>query len=71
MQPSLEKAGIDAAGENRTSIDFSGDIASANKAWKHVWSAGQGVGQITRSSSVAELVDELCQGYRESRARTL
>jgi len=71
MQPSLEKAGIDPAGENRAGIDFSGDIASANKAWKHVWSAGQGVGQITRSSSVAELVDELCQGYRESRARTL
>lgn len=71
MQPSLEKAGIDASGENRTSIDFSGDIASANKAWKHVWSAGQGVGQITRSSSVAELADELRQSYRESRARSL
>ena len=71
MRPSLEAAGIDPAAENRASIDFSGDIASANKAWKHVWSAGQGVGQITRHYRVAELVDELHQGYRESRARTL
>ena len=71
MRPSLEKAGIDPSAENRASIDFSGDIASANKAWKHVWSAGQGVGQITGTYSVAELVDELHQGYCDSRARTL
>ena len=71
MRPSLEKAGIDPGAESRASIDFSGDIATANKAWKHVWSAGQGVGQITGTYSVAQLVDELHQGYRESRARQL
>jgi nitronate monooxygenase len=71
MQPSLEKAGIDPDSENRAGIDFSGDIASANKAWKHVWSAGQGVGQITRTSTVAELVEELHRGYLESRASFL
>ncbi|WP_256591049.1 MULTISPECIES: nitronate monooxygenase family protein [unclassified Pseudomonas] len=70
MKPSLEKAGIDPAADNRTAIDFSGDIASANKAWKHVWSAGQGVGQIKRSYSVAELVDELHQGYLASQQRS-
>lgn len=66
MKPSLERAGIDPAAEGKASIDFSGNIASANKAWKHVWSAGQGVGQIERRYSVAELVDELQQGYRAS-----
>ena len=71
MRPSLQQAGIDPAAENRAGIDFSGNIASANKAWKHVWSAGQGVGQIKRRYRVAELVDELHQGYRESRARSL
>lgn len=69
MKPSLEKAGIDPDAGNHMRIDFSGDIASANKAWKHVWSAGQGVGQIKRSYSVAELVDELHQGYRTSQQR--
>lgn len=70
MKPSLEKAGIDPGAENHARIDFSGDIASANKAWKHVWSAGQGVGQIKRSYSVAELVDELHLGYLASQRRS-
>ncbi|MBJ9974176.1 nitronate monooxygenase [Pseudomonas sp. S75] len=71
MKPSLAKAGIDPNAEFRAQIDFSGNIASANKAWKHVWSAGQGVGQIHRTSTVAELVDELHQGYRQSVARAV
>jgi nitronate monooxygenase len=71
MKPSLELAGIDPAAETRASIDFSGDIANANKAWKHVWSAGQGVGQITRSYYVDELVNELHQGYMMSREQSL
>lgn len=70
MRPSLEKAGIDPNGEGNASVDFSGDIASANKAWKHVWSAGQGVGQITRTSSVAEVVSELQHSYRAGLDRT-
>lgn len=68
MKPSLERAGIDPNGESRVGIDFSGNIASANKAWKHVWSAGQGVGQITSTYSVDELVDELRHDYLASRA---
>ena len=71
LRPSLERAGIDPAGEGKAGIDFSGDIASANKAWKHVWSAGQGVGQIERCASVAALVEELRQGYRASLERAL
>lgn len=71
LRPSLERAGIDPGAEGKTGIDFSGDIASANKAWKHVWSAGQGVGQIERTASVAALVEELRQGYRASLERAL
>lgn len=71
MRPSLDKAGIDPSGEGQASVDFSGNIASANKAWKHVWSAGQGVGQITRPCTVGELVSELIDGYRASVDRPL
>ena len=68
MRPSLELAGIDPASENKAAIDFSGNIASANKAWKDVWSAGQGVGQIESHYTTAELVDQLEQDYRDSLA---
>ncbi len=67
MKPSLEQAGIDPAADSKVQIDFSGNIASANKAWKHVWSAGHGVGEVTRISSAAEIVAELRQEYRSSR----
>jgi anthraniloyl-CoA monooxygenase len=60
MKASLERSGhlaSDGAG-----ADFSGDIAG-NTAWKHIWSAGHSVGQVRRIASVAEVVDELVEGY--------
>jgi nitronate monooxygenase len=39
------------------------------KAWKDVWSAGQGVGNITDAPPVGELVDRLEREYRAARAR--
>ena len=39
------------------------------KAWKTVWSAGQGVSQITDVISVSDLVGRIGREYREARAR--
>lgn len=39
------------------------------KAWRDIWSAGHGVGQITDCPGVAELVSELRADYDESLAR--
>jgi nitronate monooxygenase len=39
------------------------------KAWKDIWGAGQGVGDIDDIPSVAELVDRLEAEYRAARAR--
>jgi len=39
------------------------------KAWKTVWSAGQGVSQIHDVLSVSDLVDRLKMEYREARSR--
>ncbi len=36
------------------------------KAWKEVWSAGQGVGAVTAVRPTAEIVAELAAGYREA-----
>lgn len=66
MRPSLERAGIDPAGERAPGIDFSGNIASANKAWKDVWSAGHGVGQVKGTCSVKALIEEIERGYHAS-----
>jgi nitronate monooxygenase len=39
------------------------------KAWKTVWSAGQGVSQITDVVSVSDLVGRIGDEYRRARAR--
>lgn len=64
LKPTLEKAGItsDMLREEKK-IDFSGDIATAPKAWKTVWSAGHGVGGIDRVATTAEVIAELHADY--------
>jgi nitronate monooxygenase len=71
MKASLDKAQIDPATHQAAAIDFSGNIATANKAWKDVWSAGHGVGQVKRSMSAQQLVRELADDYRASLERPI
>ena len=71
LKPSLERAGFDINTADKAEIDFSGNVASENKAWKHIWSAGQGVGQIKSLYTAAELVDELAAEYKASLARPI
>jgi nitronate monooxygenase len=64
LKPTLDAAGIDPSGDGRgKQIDFSGDISAGKKAWKDVWSAGQGLGAIDRVSTVQEIVDRLHAEY--------
>ncbi|MHB2268034.1 NAD(P)H-dependent flavin oxidoreductase [Aliihoeflea sp. PC F10.4] len=42
---------------------------SALKAWRDIWSAGHGVGDVQSVESVDQLVDRLKQDYEASRAR--
>ncbi|WP_109477566.1 nitronate monooxygenase [Paraburkholderia sp. C35] len=67
LRPTLERAGLSETqlGEEQK-IDFSGDISTAPKAWRDVWSAGHGVGSIEAVESVASIVDRLAQEYVES-----
>ena len=39
-----------------------------NKAWKHVWSAGQGVGAIDSVKTVADIVDDFAREYEAALA---
>ena len=63
LRPSLVAAGFDPdnLGENPTggSLGIDGKEKSGAKAWRDIWSAGQGVGAIEDVPSVADLVDRL------------
>lgn len=65
LRQSLEQAGIDAARlAERPDIDLHTELNSEAKAWKTIWSAGQGVAAIHDQPTVAELVSRLEQEYR-------
>ena len=69
LRGSIEAAGLnpDALPESDpTAMDFgSGDVTSS-KAWRDIWGAGQGVGAVTSTCTVRELVDRLRGEYREA-----
>ncbi len=78
IRQSLEAAGLrwQAAGERKeVNMDLAsraaGETAASAaereaKAWKHIWSAGQGVGSIHDVPTVAELVARLDAEYRRA-----
>ncbi len=65
LRPSLLAAGVDPDRPARAEFDFgTGEV----KAWRDVWSAGQGVGEIRDIPTVADLVATLDADYRAVRA---
>ena len=71
LKDSIVAAGLDPAalpeGDKRA-MDFGSGSAKA-KAWRDIWGAGQGVGQIDATLPVAQIVDRLEAEYRAARAR--
>ena len=64
MRASVEAAGLtEEAMKAVAKIDFSQDMHAGTKAWKHVWSAGQGVGLVKAPETVANVVETLVQQY--------
>ena len=73
LKASLIAAGLDpddlpsAAGGYKAKVGQGhGGAAEEAKAWKHVWSAGQGVGAIDDAPPVRELVARLAAEYRQA-----
>jgi nitronate monooxygenase len=62
LMPSIAATGkeIDLNSSHKISIEHEG------RAWKDVWSAGQGVGSIDDVPSTAELCARLIKEYREA-----
>lgn len=65
LAASLAAAGHDPAGTARPALDLQAEA----KAWKEVWSAGQGVGSVGDLPGAAELCARLGAEYRAAAAR--
>ena len=53
---------------DKTKMDFGTGSAKA-KAWRDIWGAGQGVGQVEETLPAAAIVDRLEAEYRQARLR--
>lgn len=74
LKPSVIKAGLDPANlaaADPTKMDFGtsdGTKTSGPKAWKDIWSAGQGIGAIKQVQPAGELVARLKREYAAARS---
>jgi nitronate monooxygenase len=68
LKPSLEAMGIgEEQWKSSKKIDFGNDLDTASaeaKAWKTIWSAGQGVSAINDIPSISQLVTQLKSEFR-------
>ncbi len=67
LTASLKAAGIteEDLGKDHK-IDFGSELDTEAKAWKTIWSAGQGVATIDDVLGVAELVDQLGEEFKDA-----
>lgn len=69
LRPSIEAAGFDPdylPEKGASQAEFGDNMQEERKAWRDVWSAGQGVGQIDDVPTVAELVTRLRREYDDA-----
>lgn len=70
LRPSLEAMGItEALWKQSKKVDFGSELDAAKaeaKAWKTIWSAGQGVTSINDVKPVAELIDQLKTEFKSA-----
>ncbi len=67
LKPSIIAAGLDPANlPAKGRMDLTGSSTKI-KAWKDVWSAGQGVGMVHKIEPLAAIVDRVAAEYEEAR----
>ncbi len=68
LKPSIERAGLDVKNlKPKSTIDFSNPQGD-KKAWKDIWSAGHGVGQIKDVQPAGRIIERLRGEYRDAYA---
>lgn len=69
LVPSLKENGLDPEElDSKDEVSFE-DPHGRSKAWKDIWSAGQGVGSSRDVKPVADIVDQLANEYAEAVGR--
>lgn len=68
LKPSIIRAGLDPEKlTKKENVNFDSMQRETNaKAWKDIWSAGQGVGAIQRIESALEIIGQLEEEYKEA-----
>jgi nitronate monooxygenase len=71
IRESISNSGLDPDNlpvADKTKMDFSSG-SSKTKAWKDIWGAGQGVGQIEDIATAGEIIARMKEEYDAARAR--
>lgn len=72
LRGSIENAGMDPDAlpeSGKDSMTFGSDRDEKKKAWKDIWGAGQGVGNIDAIMPAGQIVDQLDREYRAARKK--
>ena len=72
LKGSIENAGLDPddlAGQTATAMDFAARDAAEAKAWRDIWGAGQGVGNVDDIPDTHSLVMRIADEYEQARQR--
>ena len=71
LRPSIEANGLDPNAlirDPNAGVNIAGGGANA-KAWRDIWSAGQGIGAVKRSGPAKDYIDGLVDDYAKARAQ--
>ena len=74
LKGSVTAAGLDPANlptADKTTMNFGSGSSAKAKAWRDIWGAGQGVGNIADVPPAGELILRMQAEYAEARARLL
>lgn len=66
LAPSITAAGVDLTNTPTPKMDAEKELSGDAKAWKDIWSAGQGVGAIHSVEPVSTIVAQLRDQYRQA-----
>ncbi|MAF81729.1 MAG: hypothetical protein CMK52_02325, partial [Proteobacteria bacterium] len=58
-------------GKRLKQVNFSSFEKLGSKAWKDIWSAGQGVGDIDQKQRTAEIVSQLIEEYSRAKEKIM
>lgn len=74
LRGSIEAAGMDPDNlpeADKSAMNFGSGGNQDKKAWKDIWGAGQGTGQIDDVPAAAELIERLKKEYADAKARLI